>query len=84
MSQNDKLELLSKLFDFEKRGNNYMAKSDGAVITIYQNGNHQKKKKNKETSRIITREEFEKTRQYGLEKLKDPEIRAVFMRLFEK
>ena len=42
------------------------------------------KKKNKETSRMITREEFEKTRQYGLEKLKDPEIRAVFMRLFEK
>lgn len=42
------------------------------------------RKKNKETSRMITREEFEKTRQYGLEKLKDPEIRAVFMRLFEK
>lgn len=41
MSQNDKLELFSKLFYFEKRGNNYMAKSDGAVITIYQNGNHQ-------------------------------------------
>ena len=41
-------------------------------------------KKNKETSRMITREEFEKTRQYGLEKLKNPEIRAVFIRLFEK
>lgn len=41
-------------------------------------------KKNKETSRMITREEFEKTRQYGLEKLKDPEIRAVFMRLKDK
>ena len=47
-------------------------------------GRKKKKKKNKETSRMITREEFEKTRQYGLEKLKDPEIRAVFMRLFEK
>ena len=46
MSQNDKLELFSKLFDFEKRGNNYMAKSDGAVITIYQNGNHQIQGKN--------------------------------------
>ena len=33
---------------------------------------------------MITREEFEKTRQYGLEKLKNPEIRAVFMRLFKK
>ena len=42
------------------------------------------RKKNKETSRMITREEFEKTRQYGLEKLKNPEIRAVFMRLFKK
>ena len=41
-------------------------------------------KQNKETSRMITREEFEKTRQYGLEKLKDPEIRAVFMRLKDK
>lgn len=41
-------------------------------------------KKSKETSRMITREEFEKTRQYGLEKLKDPEIRAVFMRLKDK
>ena len=41
-------------------------------------------KKNKETSRMITREEFKKTRQYGLEKLKDPEIRAVFMRLKDK
>ena len=41
-------------------------------------------KKNKETSRMITREEFEKTRQYGLEKRKNPEIRAVFMRLFKK
>ena len=46
MSQNGKLELFSKLFDFEKRGNNYMAKSDGAVITIYQNGNHQIQGKN--------------------------------------
>ena len=36
------------------------------------------------TNRMITREEFEKTRQYGLEKLKDPEIRAVFMRLKDK
>ena len=42
------------------------------------------RKKNKETSSMITREEFEKTRQYGLEKLKNPEIRAVFMRLFKK
>ena len=33
---------------------------------------------------MITREEFKKTRQYGLEKLKNPEIRAVFMRLFKK
>ena len=41
-------------------------------------------KQNKETSRMITCEEFEKTRQYGLEKLKDPEIRAVFMRLKDK
>ena len=41
-------------------------------------------KQNKKTSRMITREEFEKTRQYGLEKLKDPEIRAVFMRLKDK
>ena len=41
-------------------------------------------KTNKETSRMITREEIEKTRQYGLEKLKDPEIRAVFMRLKDK
>ncbi len=40
--------------------------------------------KNKNTTRMITREEFEKTRQYGLEKLKDPEIRAVFMRLKDK
>ena len=51
------------------------------------NVNNNKKnieKKNKETSRMITREEFEKTRQYGLEKLKDPEIRAVFMRLKDK
>lgn len=40
--------------------------------------------KNKETSRMITREEFEKTRQYGLEKLRDPEIRAVFLRLKDK
>ncbi len=40
--------------------------------------------KNKNTARMITREEFEKTRQYGLEKLKDPEIRAVFMRLKDK
>lgn len=42
------------------------------------------KQKDKNTARIITREEFEKTRQYGLEKLKDPEIRAVFMRLKDK
>ena len=41
-------------------------------------------KKNKEKSRMITRQEFEETRQYGLEKLKDPEIRAVFMRLKDK
>ena len=40
--------------------------------------------KNKETARMITREQFEKTRQYGLEKLRDPEIRAVFMRLKDK
>ena len=39
---------------------------------------------NKNKDRMITREEFEKTRQYGLEKLKDPEIRAVFMRLKDK
>ena len=41
-------------------------------------------KKSEETSRMITREEFEKTRQYGLEKLKDPEIRAVFLRWKDK
>ena len=41
-------------------------------------------KKDKNTARIITRKEFEKTRQYGLEKLKDPEIRVVFMRLKDK
>lgn len=40
--------------------------------------------KNKETSRMITREEFEKTREYGLKKLRDPEIRTVFMRLKNK
>ena len=33
---------------------------------------------------FVSREEFEKTRQYGLEKLRDPEIRAVFMRLKDK
>ena len=53
-------------------------------MNIVNNIQQKKKKKNKETSRMITREEFEKTRQYGLEKLKDPEIRAVFLRLFEK
>ena len=35
-------------------------------------------KKNKETSRMITREEFEKTRQYGLEKLKSAETARNF------
>ena len=53
-------------------------------MNIVNNIQQNVKKKNKETSRIITREEFEKTRQYGLEKLKNPEIRAVFMRLFKK
>ena len=53
-------------------------------MNIVNNIQHNVEKKNKETSRIITREEFEKTRQYGLEKLKDPEIRAVFMRLKDK
>lgn len=42
------------------------------------------KQKDKNAARMITREEFEKTRQSGLEKLKDPEIRAVFMRLKDK
>ena len=42
------------------------------------------KQKDKNTARIITRKECEKTRQYGLEKLKDPEIRVVFMRLKDK
>ena len=41
-------------------------------------------KKSKETSRMITREEIEKTRQYVLEKLKDTEIIEVFMRLKDK
>ncbi len=42
------------------------------------------KQKSKDQPQIITRKEFEKTRQYGLEKLKDPEIRAIFMRLKDK
>lgn len=46
--------------------------------------NTQQNTKQKNTARMITHEEFEKTRQYGLEKLKDPEIRAVFMRLKDK
>ena len=53
-------------------------------MNIVNNIQQNVKKKNKETSRMITREEFKKTRQYGLEKLKNPEIRAVFMRLFKK
>ena len=53
-------------------------------MNIVNNIQQNVEKKNKETSRMITREEFKKTRQYGLEKLKNPEIRAVFMRLFEK
>ena len=40
--------------------------------------------KNKEGVHMITREEAETARQYGLEKLRDPEIRAVFMRLKDK
>ena len=53
-------------------------------MNIVNNIQQNVEKKNKETSRMITREEFKKTRQYGLEKLKDPEIRAVFMRLKDK
>ena len=53
-------------------------------MNIVNNIQQNVEKKNKETSRMITREEFKKTRQYGLEKLKNPEIRAVFMRLFKK
>ncbi len=30
---------------------------------------------------MITQEEFEKAKQHGLEILRDPEIRAIFMRL---
>ena len=53
-------------------------------MNIVNNIQQNVKKKNKETSRMITSEEFEKTRQYRLEKLRDPEIRAVFMRLKDK
>lgn len=53
-------------------------------MNIVNNIQQNVEKKNKETSRMITREEFKKTRQYGLEKLKNPEIRAVFMRLKDK
>lgn len=53
-------------------------------MNIVNNIQQNVEKKNKETSRIITREEFEKTREYGLKKLRDPEIRAVFMRLKNK
>ena len=53
-------------------------------MNIVNNIQQNVEKKNKETSRMITREKFKKTRQYGLEKLKDPEIRAVFMRLKDK
>ena len=53
-------------------------------MNIVNNIQQNVEKKNKETSRMITREEFKKTRQYGLEKLKNPEIRAVFMRLYKK
>ena len=53
-------------------------------MNIVNNIQQNVEKKNKETSRMITREEFKKTRQYGLEKLKDPEIRAIFLRLKDK
>lgn len=53
-------------------------------MNIVNNIQQNVEKKNKETSRIITREEFEKTREYGLKKLRDTEIRAVFMRLKDK
>ena len=41
-------------------------------------------KKSKETSRMITCEEFEKNRQYRLEKLKDQEIKTIFIHLKDK
>ena len=53
-------------------------------MNIVNNIQQNVEKKNKETSHMITREEAEKARQYGLEKLRDPEIRAVFMRLKDK